>query len=136
MQTLRKKFSDLKLKDGLSIVNSARKGVRPALFYSFSDSVNMPEKNLASLLHIHPRTISNYRDNKKKLNPVESEHLLKLIYLFTTGEELFGGIEPFNQWLHTPNWQDKDKPVDWLNTPGGVDLVLEDVQRLSYGYVV
>ena len=78
----------------------------------------MPEKNLAALLHIHPRTINNYKQRKKVLNPVEGEHLLKLIQLFTTGEEIFGSIDPFNQWLNTPGWQDKQKPMDWLDTHG------------------
>jgi putative toxin-antitoxin system antitoxin component (TIGR02293 family) len=136
MTALRKKFSDLKLQDHLSIVYTARKGVRPHIFYYFSDVVNMPEKNLAALLHIHPRTISNYRDQKKHLNPVEGEHLLKLINLFTVGEETFGNIDQFNQWLNQPSWLNKEKPMDWLDTPGGVDLVLVELNRLNYGYVV
>lgn len=136
MLLLSQKFSDLNLKNDISIVYGARKGVKPSVFYSFSSSVNIPEKNLAALLHMHPRTISNYREKRKTLNPVEGEHLLKLIYLFTTGEEIFGSIDQFNQWLNTPGWQDQQKPMDWLDTPGGVDLVLEELLRLSYGYVV
>jgi putative toxin-antitoxin system antitoxin component (TIGR02293 family) len=136
MLVLSKKFSDLNLKDDLSIVYRARKGVKPSIFYIFSSTVNIPEKNLAALLHMHPRTISNYREKRKSLNPVEGEHLLKLISLFTTGEKIFGSIEQFNQWLTTPGWQNHEKPMEWLNTPGGVDLVMEELLRLSYGYVV
>jgi putative toxin-antitoxin system antitoxin component (TIGR02293 family) len=133
---LSRKFKGLNFKDDLSIVHSARRGVRPKIFYMFSDSARIPEKSLAALLHIHPRTINNYRQQKKFLNPVEGEHLLKLIQLFATGEEIFGSIDQFSRWLNLPGWQDKQKPMDWLDTPGGVDLVMDELRRLSYGYVV
>ncbi|RYY57520.1 MAG: DUF2384 domain-containing protein [Chitinophagaceae bacterium] len=136
MPQLTHKFRDLQLKDDLSIVYSARKGVRPSVFYLFSDSVEMPEKKLAAMLHLHPRTISNYRDSKKNLNPIEGEHLLKLIHLYSTGEEVFGSIGQFSQWLEMPSWKKKEKPIDWLNTPGGVDLVHEEILQLSHGYPV
>jgi len=136
MQLLSQKFSDLDLKNDYSIVHKASEGVKSSIFYSFSSSANISEKNLAALLHIHPRTISNYREKKKPLNPVEGEHLLKLIHLFIIGEEVLGSIDQFNQWLSTPGWQDDEKPIDWLSTPGGVDLVQDELQRLSYGYVV
>ncbi len=135
MTELRQKFSNLDLKDDISIVYSARKGVRPNIFYSFSDVVNISEKDLAALLHIHPRTIHNYRIKRKVLNPVEGEHLLKLIHLFTAGEEIFGNIEQFRQWLNAPNWSNKETPMDWLDTPGGVDMILDEINRLAYGYV-
>lgn len=123
------------LKSDLSIVYAARKGVRPHVFYSFSDVANIPEKNLAALLHMHPRTIHNYRTRRKTLNPVEGEHLLKLIHLFTTGEEVFGNIDQFIQWLKASNWSNNETPMDWLDTPGGVDLVLAELNRLAHGYV-
>lgn len=136
MSSIAQKFSKLQLKDDLSIVHSARKGVRPSVFFTFSDSASIPEKHLAALLHMHPRTMSNYRDKGQLLNPVEGEHLLKLINLFATGENIFGTVEQFNQWLRSPNWQNGAKPLDWLNTPGGVDLILEELLKLSYGYVI
>lgn len=135
MEAVRKRFSSLRLKDELSIVNAARKGVRPGVFYSFANVAKLPEKSLASLLHLHPRTISNYKSRRRYLNPVESEHLLKLIVLFTKGEELFGSIDEFNQWLHKPYWNTKETPMSWLNTPGGVDLITEELDRLAHGYV-
>lgn len=133
--SLRKKFQHFDLSDAGKIVSSARKGLKPAIFYSFALLIKMPEKNLADLLHIHPRTISNYKDQQKTLAPVESEHLLKLISLFAKGEEIFGNIDEFNYWLQKPSWGTKDKPADWLITPGGVDLVSVELDRLTHGYV-
>lgn len=136
MSALRKKFQNLGLKDNLSIVYSARKGVKPNIFYSFADLAKMSEKNLALLIHLHPRTIQNYRDQQKNLDPVQSEHLLKLIALFVKGEELFGNIDEWNYWLQKPAWNSKEKPVDLLITPGGVDLVSDELERIIHGYAI
>jgi putative toxin-antitoxin system antitoxin component (TIGR02293 family) len=124
------------LKSRLSIAYSARKGVQPKLFYDFAAAADLPESRLASLINVSARTISNYREKKKALDPVQSEHLLKLIALFEKGEHVFGNVQEFNYWLQKPFWDSKEAPLDWLITPGGVDLVTEELDRLSYGYVI
>jgi uncharacterized protein (DUF2384 family) len=80
------------------------------------------------------RTISNYKEQKKSLEPLYSEHLLKLIALFEKGEEIFGSIDEFNYWLKKPFWDSDEKPIDWLVTSGGVDLVTEEIDQLAQGY--
>lgn len=135
--SIRKRFQNLDLKDEVAIVFSARKGIKPKIFYTFAFTIKMPEKNLASLLHIHPRTMNNYRDQQKNLDPVQSEHLLKLIALFAKGEEVFGNVDEFNYWLQKPPFGgSKERPIDWLITPGGVDLVFDELNRLAHGYAV
>lgn len=136
MGSVGKKFRNLDLKTNLQIVYSARKGVKPAVFYSFADVTNMTERSLAELLHLHPRTIQNRRHLNKSLDPVQSEHLLKLVALFVKGEEIFGDIAEFNHWLQKVSWNDKEKPVDLLSTPGGTDLVSDELDRLAHGYAI
>jgi len=134
--SIRDRFQGLDLQNGSGIVFSARKGVKPKIFFDFADSINMPEKKLALLINISSRTIHNYKDQQKPLEPVQSEHLLKLIALFGKGEDIFGNIDEFNYWLQKPFWNSKEKPIDWLTTPGGVDLVMDELGRLSHGYAV
>jgi putative toxin-antitoxin system antitoxin component (TIGR02293 family) len=134
--SIRDRFQGLGLQNGSGIVFSARKGVKPKIFFEFADSINMPEKKLALLINISSRTIHNYKDQQKPLEPVQSEHLLKLIALFVKGEDVFGNIDEFNYWLQKPFWNSKEKPIDWLTTPGGVDLVMDELARLSHGYAV
>jgi putative toxin-antitoxin system antitoxin component (TIGR02293 family) len=130
------RFSNLDFKTPYALVASARKGVKPKVFYDFADSIKMPEKNLALLLNLSSRTISNYKALQKPLEPLQSEHLLKLIALFGKGEGIFGNVGEFNYWLQKPFWNAKEKPMDWLVTPGGVDLVSDELDRLSYAYAV
>ncbi len=130
------RFQGLDIQNGSGIVFSARKGVKPKIFFEFAEAINMPEKKLAMLINISSRTIHNYKDQQKPLEPVQSEHLLKLIALFGKGEDIFGNIDEFNYWLQKPFWNSREKPVDWLTTPGGVDLVMDELGRLSHGYAV
>jgi putative toxin-antitoxin system antitoxin component (TIGR02293 family) len=134
--SIRDRFQRLDLQSAFEMVLSARKGIKPKLFFEFADSINMPEKKLALLINISSRTIHNYKEQQKPLDPIQSEHLLKLIALYGKGEDIFGNIDEFNYWLQKPFWNSKEKPIDWLNTPGGVDLVMDELGRLSHGYAV
>ncbi|PWT74968.1 MAG: DUF2384 domain-containing protein [Bacteroidetes bacterium] len=134
--SLKEKFDNLDLKSTFAIVFSARKRVKPKVFYDFADFIKMPEKDLATLLNLSARTINNYKKSHRLLEPVYSEHLLKLIALYLKGEEIFGNVGEFNYWLQKPFWNSKknERPLDWLITPGGVDLVGEELDRLAHSY--
>ena len=133
---LRNKFKNLDIVSNYSIVFSARKGVKAEIFYDFADTIKMPEKNLAFIINLSARTISNYKIKRKNLEPLYSEHLLKIIALFKRGEEIFGTIDEFSYWLNKPFWNEKQKPIDWIVTSGGVDLVLDEIDKLAQGYPV
>ena len=130
----RAQFKNLSIDNDVRMFTSARAGLSPAIFYQFAELIKMPDKSLASLLNLSPRTISNYLEKQKSLDPIQSEHLLKLIALYDKGEEIFGNIDEFNYWLNKQFWDSPEKPIEWLITPGGVDLVMLEIDRLSYGY--
>lgn len=119
-----------------SIVLSARKGLNTKIFYDFAEAIKMPEKNLAAIMNLSARTISNYKESQKNLEPLYGEHLLKLIALFEKGEDLFGTIDEFNYWLQKPFWNSTERPSEWLNTGGGVDFLSEELDKLAQGYPV
>ncbi|MEX8547189.1 MAG: antitoxin Xre-like helix-turn-helix domain-containing protein [Mucilaginibacter sp.] len=120
----------------VEIFRHAKQGVDLTVFYSFAAAIKIPNKLLANLLHVSSRTMSNNQQVKKRLEPVQGEHLLKLIALYNKGIELFGTVDEFNYWLNKPFWNTEEKPVDWLITPGGVDLVAQELDRSGYGYPV
>ena len=132
--SVKNRFKNLEFFNLYSIVFSAKKGLKTKVFYDFAETIKMPEKNLASIINLSARTISNYKEQKKVLEPSYSEHLLKLIALFDKGEEIFGNIDEFNYWLKKPFWNVEQTPLDWLNTPGGVDLLKEELDKLAQGY--
>jgi putative toxin-antitoxin system antitoxin component (TIGR02293 family) len=131
---IKRKFKDLDIVNNYSIVFSARKGLKTKIFYDFADTIKMPEKKLAFIINLSARTISNYKAKRKSLEPLYSEHLLKIIALFKKGEEIFGTIDEFSYWLNKPFWDAKQKPIDWMVTSGGVDLIMEEIDKLAQGY--
>lgn len=132
--SIRYKFKDLDFTGNHAIFFSARKGLRTKVFYDLAAAIKMPEKNLASIINLSARTISNYKEKRKALEPLYSEHLLKLIALYEKGEETFGNIDEFSYWLNKPFWNAEEKPMDWLTTSGGVDLIMEEINKLAQGY--
>ncbi|WP_221392577.1 antitoxin Xre-like helix-turn-helix domain-containing protein [Dyadobacter sp. NIV53] len=136
MSSLKRKFNNIDMASNFAIVISARKGLRTKVFYDFAEAIHMPEKNLAAIINLSARTISNYKESQKTLEPLYGEHLLKLITLFEKGEQLFGNINEFNYWLQKPFWNSTEKPMDWLSTSGGVDFLNEELDKLAQGYPV
>jgi putative toxin-antitoxin system antitoxin component (TIGR02293 family) len=130
------RFNKLKLDNNFDIVKLARKGISTSLFYEFADAAGFSESQLATIMNVSARTIKNYQHSEKLLEPVQSEHLLKLVALFLKGEIIFGNISEFIYWLNKPLWSNKDKPMDWLITPGGADLVQDELERLANAYPV
>ncbi|WP_461450961.1 antitoxin Xre/MbcA/ParS toxin-binding domain-containing protein [Mucilaginibacter sp.] len=129
-------FNNDWIESDVQIFKHAMIGVNTDLFYSFAEVIKMGNKALAGILHLSSRTISNYHQNKQTLDPVQGEHLLKLIALYDKGIEVFGSIDELNYWLNKPFWNTEEKPVDWLVTPGGIDLVMQELDRMAYGYPV
>lgn len=135
-QTVRKRFQKLDVTTSLKIVYSARKGVYAQVFYDFAEAARIPEAALAGLLQVSARTVGNYAERKKPFNPVQGEHLLKLISLYEKGEAIFGNVDEFNYWLRKPFWDRQETPQEWLATPGGVDLLMLELDRLAHAYPV
>lgn len=129
-------FRSYAIKNEYSLIKKAREGVKTDVFYSLADAIKMPEKTLASVINLSPRTISNYREQKKNLDSNYSEHLLKLINLYDLGEEVFGSFDEFSLWLNRPFLNSSEKPIDLITTPGGVDLIHEEIEKLAQGYPV
>lgn len=129
-------FNRFSIQDDYKLLKKAREGVKTEVFYSLADAIKMPEKTLASMINLSPRTISNYRDQEKELDPIYSEHLLKLINLYNFGKEIFGSLEEFNLWMERPFWSSQEKPIDFVSTSGGVDLIYQEVEKLAQGYPV
>ena len=129
-------FHVFSYKNDFSLIKKAREGVKTEVFYSLAEAMKLPEKFLASVINLSPRTISNYRDQGKFLEPNYSEHLLKLIVLFEKGEEYLGNINEFKNWLEKPFWNSSEKPIDFINTSGGVDYLIDYLERMAQGYPI
>jgi len=118
------------------MVYEVDKGVHIKRFDLLLQKSGLQKQVLAGLLGLDPRTIDNYRKQERQFGALEGELLLKLDHLFEYGGSIFESREEFLLYLDTPGYAfDQKKPMVFLNTCTGVDLVMQAIQRIAHGYV-
>ena len=116
------------------LIMEANKGVRVNALYDLVYISGHKKDFFADLLNLSVKTIDRYKRESKKLNPSNSEMVLKLFVLYKKGNEVFGSISAFNNWLDKPAFGlGSSAPVAFMHTSGGIDLILEELSRIEYG---
>lgn len=114
-------------------VMMANKGIPSSTFDDVSKLFGRKER-LADLLNISVKTMQRYQKEKKNLNPLNGEMVLKFIALFKQGLIVFGLRKAFLNWLDKPAiGLGNNRPFDLLKTSNGIDLVKEELVRIEYG---
>ena len=98
-------------------------------------SVSNYDKDFAAdLLDVSYKTVARYQKEKKKLSPLQSEYILKTIVLFNKGNQVFGDKEGFNRWLDKPSFGLGNRiPRTFITTVGGINFVIEELNRIAHG---
>ncbi|WP_143959860.1 antitoxin Xre/MbcA/ParS toxin-binding domain-containing protein [Litoribacter populi] len=118
------------------IMYEVDRGVHIRRFDDLLQKSGLQKQVLAALMGLDPRTIDNYRKQAKKFGSLEGELLLKLDGLFDFGQGIFESKEAFLEYINTPAYGfDNKKPIDFLNTFTGVELVTQALHRIAHGYV-
>jgi putative toxin-antitoxin system antitoxin component (TIGR02293 family) len=122
------------VKDSFSLVMAARQGISAATAIAVAGLLHLHPEQLADILNITSKTLRTYRQEQKNLNPAHSEQTLKLLALHLRGQQVFGEADAFVRWLEKPSYGlDDQVPLTLLETSGGIDLVLEELDRIAYG---
>ena len=117
-----------------SIVLSALKGVSATTFFDIADLTGYKREQLAEVFDTSLKTFQRYEREHRKLNPQDSEKVLKIMALFQTGESVFGSADSFRRWMDKPAYGLGNQiPFDLLHTSGGIDLIMDEVTRIEYG---
>ncbi len=68
---------------------------------------------------------------------MNSEQFLSMpAALFNKGVQVFGNASNFYNWLKRPFYYSKETPLELMIKPGGVELLIEELDRLAQGYPV
>jgi len=114
-------------------VMMANKGIPSSTFDDVSLLFGRKER-LAELLNVSVKTMQRYQKENRKLNPLNSEMVLKFIALFKQGLMVFGLKKAFLNWLGKPAiGLGNMRPFDLLKTSNGIDLVKDELIRIEYG---
>ncbi len=120
--------------DSFALVMAAREGVLARVAFEVAERLELHLTQMADLLHTTTKTLQSYRQSKKKLSPAHSEQTLKLLALQQKGKEVFGTSTALRSWLSKPAYGlGGQTPLALLETSGGIDLVMEELYRISYG---
>lgn len=120
--------------DPIRMVVSANNGL-PAT--SFDDLIRVSHQSrelFANRLNISIKTLERYKKEHKPFDAIMGELILKWLQLYRLGFEVFGSVKAFNRWLGKPAYGLQGHcPDDLINTSGGIDLVTEELHRISHG---
>jgi putative toxin-antitoxin system antitoxin component (TIGR02293 family) len=120
--------------DRTTLVILALKGVPATRFFEIADLTGYRREQLAEVFDTSLKTFQRYEREQKKLNPQDSEKVLKIMALFQTGESVFGSAGAFRRWMDKPAYGlGNQVPFDLLHTSGGIDLIMDEVVRIEYG---
>ncbi len=122
-----------KISDPASIVFSAQEGVSAKIFEDvvklFGHSDYMTE-----VVDLTRKTIKKYHKEDMKFSPSRSEIMLKMISLYQSGISVFGDRDAFMNWLTKPAYGINGKiPFNLIKTSDGIDLIMEELDRIRYG---
>lgn len=112
----------------------ARKGIQKSRLLSIARESGLTLKELSSYLRISTRSIQE-KEPSQLIAPGPSERALYIARLFKSGIDLFGSKEKFHSWLNSENTvMGNEKPVSYLDTFSGIQLVMDELNAIEYGF--
>jgi putative toxin-antitoxin system antitoxin component (TIGR02293 family) len=110
-----------------------RKGLLMKNLQKLAEQMSLSLKDLALILPVSERTLRRY-GALHRLSPEITERVLKLAQLYSRGIQVFERKDKFLKWLNTEiTVLNGKKPVEYLDTSKGIDLILEELERIEYG---
>lgn len=123
------------LNNRMLIVHSIREGLPYKLFHLIQDITPFTEDDWADFLNLSSKSLHRYKLRSEfKFKPIHTEKIIELAEVTQLGLEVFGDMERFRLWLHTPNFSlGKLKPIELLKDSYGKDLVMGELTRIEHG---
>ncbi|HAQ21009.1 MAG TPA: hypothetical protein DCR40_17510 [Prolixibacteraceae bacterium] len=115
-------------------LTGARNGIQKSMLLTIARESGLTLKELSSYLRISTRSIQE-KEPSQLIAPGPSERALYIAKLFQTGIETFGSREKFRNWLNSENQvMGGEKPASYLDTFSGIQLVLDELNAIEYGF--
>jgi len=116
------------------LVPMIRQGLPLAVLTSIRNYSRLSEEQICGALRIAKRTIARRKKHSARLNPVESERLLRLARVFATAVDVLGDKDKARAWLLAENRSlGGAVPLERLDTGIGFGEVIDVLKRVEYG---
>ena len=117
----------------LDFVHMVRSGLRFAAFEAATRQLELSFDEASKSLRLPKRTLARRRD-AGRLDPVDSERLVRLVSVAAKAIEVLGGQREARHWIHVPNRAlANERPIDLLDTDIGAQAVLDVLGRIEHG---
>jgi putative toxin-antitoxin system antitoxin component (TIGR02293 family) len=115
-------------------LTGARIGIQKSKLLSIAHETGLTLKELSSYLRISTRSIQD-KEATQLIAPGPSERALYIARLFKSGNELFGNMDKFHNWLNMENLaMGGEKPVSYLDTFSGIQFVMDELNAIENGF--
>ena len=116
------------------LISSVRQGIGYPDFekmVAFS-SFTVPE--WSTILHLTERSLQRYKQQKQTFDPLQSEKIIQIIFLFKKGISVFGTKEKFDTWLNTSIVAlGGITPKSVLDSAFGIEWIMDELGRIEHG---
>ncbi len=117
----------------IDLIQLIRNGVSKKSLDHLINQIGYSITDIASVLHISDRNLRRY-EPKDKLGPEQSERLVEIAKLYAKGEDVFGSIDSFNQWMNTEILALGNlTPKSFLDTSIGIQLLVKELGKIEHG---
>ncbi len=116
------------------VVEQSTSGIPIRYLNNISDKYHISTNDWSDIMGISTKSIQRYQQQENTLSAIHSEFVLKIEQLYALGEEVFGNLQSFKQWLQKPAYGIGNKiPSKILNTISGINIVINQVLRIAHG---
>ena len=114
-------------------INLIRNGIPKQAMTNLMDIADLSLVEMATITHTSDRTLRRYKP-QQKLPQEQSERMIELARLYSRGEEVFGTMAAFRQWMDATLLSlGNKKPKEFLDTSIGINMLLDELGRIEHG---
>jgi len=116
--------------DFISVI---RNGIPKQAMTHLMNIADISLMEMANIMHTTDRTLRRYSATQK-LPQEQSEGVVEMAKLYSRGEEVFGNMEKFREWMNTVLLPfGNKKPKEFLDTSLGIRMILDELGRIEHG---
>lgn len=116
-----------------ALIAYIRGGIPRSAVDSLMAASGLTALEISSYFNLSDRSLRRYNPTQA-LPPEQSEKLVELAMLYARGEEVFGGMERFRQWMSRPQIAFGDvPPKNYLDTSIGMGLIHDELGKIEHG---
>jgi putative toxin-antitoxin system antitoxin component (TIGR02293 family) len=114
-------------------IQCIREGVPKVALDNLVVATGISTLEMAEIVRTSDRTLRRYSP-KQKLNAEQSERVIELAKIYSRGEEVFGTLDAFKEWMNsTVMALGNKRPKEFLDTSMGIEMLMDELGRIEHG---